>query len=120
VPGPTGDDRREPAQGPRPPGPTPAGEPAGQARWTDAAPPPLSGERLSFAVVDELCRMQLQARRLGCTIRVDEANAHVRELIELAGLADLLLGAGAAGRHPSAERPGQAGSEDVDPDHDGR
>jgi hypothetical protein len=71
--------------------------------------------------------MQLHARRLGCTIRVHEADARLRALIELVGLGDLLLGAGAAGRPPSAEGAGQAEQveegrleEDVDPDDGGR
>jgi hypothetical protein len=90
------------------------------------APPHLSGgRRPPFEVIDQLCRMQLHARRLGCTIRVHEADAPVRELIELFGLGDLLLGT--AGCPSSAEGPGQAEQveegrlqEDVDPDDGGR
>jgi len=70
--------------------------------------------------------MQLRARRLGCTIRVHEADVRLRVLIELVGLGDVLLAAGAAGRPRSAEDPGQAEEvekggieEDVDPDHGG-
>jgi len=68
--------------------------------------------------------MQLRARRLGCTIRVHEADVRLRVLIELVGLGDVLLAAGAAARPRSAEDPGQAEEvekggiqEDVDPDH---
>jgi ABC-type transporter Mla MlaB component len=42
-------------------------------------------------IVDQLARLQLQARRLGCSIRVRRACAELRELIELSGLEDVLV-----------------------------
>lgn len=41
--------------------------------------------------VDALTRLQLAARRHGCSIRLRNANQALRELIELVGLADVLL-----------------------------
>lgn len=47
--------------------------------------------------VETLCQLALVARRLGCTVRVIDPSRELRELIVLAGLADVLLG----------ERPGR-------------
>jgi ABC-type transporter Mla MlaB component len=44
-----------------------------------------------MAVVDQLARLQLEARRLGCSIRVRHACAELRELIELSGLDDVVV-----------------------------
>jgi hypothetical protein len=44
-----------------------------------------------MSTVEMLCRLQLVARRLGCTIRVHGAGAELRELVTLAGLAEVLL-----------------------------
>lgn len=42
--------------------------------------------------VEILCRMQLTARRLGYSIRVEDPTPSLRELIELLGLTEVLLG----------------------------
>jgi hypothetical protein len=44
-----------------------------------------------LGTVEALCRLQLAARRLGCTIRVPGASAELRDLIALVGLDELLL-----------------------------
>lgn len=59
----------------------------------------------NFGAIDALCRMQLDARRLGCTIRVHDACPELRELIGLAGLADVLLGE-SIGQPEPTEQPG--------------
>jgi anti-anti-sigma regulatory factor len=41
--------------------------------------------------VDALMRLQLAARRDGCSIRLRNANQALQEVIELVGLADVLL-----------------------------
>ena len=54
---------------------------------TELASWPLPGcGRRDLSVVDELARLQLAARRLGCSIRVRDACAELLELLELAGL----------------------------------
>lgn len=58
-----------------------------------------------ISTIGALCRMQLAARRLGCTLRVHDPCPELRTLIELAGLADVLLGE--TGRQPKLpEQPG--------------
>jgi anti-anti-sigma regulatory factor len=52
---------------------------------------PLPGRRPDLSVVDQLARLQLEARRLGCSIRVRNACPHLRELIELSGLDDVVV-----------------------------
>lgn len=42
-------------------------------------------------VVEALCRLQLEAHRLGCTIRVCEASEELRQLIRFAGLEGILM-----------------------------
>jgi hypothetical protein len=41
--------------------------------------------------VDELCRLATVARRLGCLVHVVGADDELRELLELSGVADVLL-----------------------------
>lgn len=60
--------------------------------------------RLDIGAIDALCRMQLDARRLGCTIRVHDACPELRELIGLAGLADVLLGEAIGQPEPTEQR----------------
>jgi hypothetical protein len=43
-----------------------------------------------LATIDQLARLELAARQLGCQLQLRHANAAVLELIELAGLADVL------------------------------
>lgn len=51
-----------------------------------------------LATVEELCRMQLVARTLGCRVVVHDASESLRDLITFAGLDHALL-------PPSAEEP---------------
>jgi hypothetical protein len=44
-----------------------------------------------LALVDALARMQLVAGRMGCSIRLREPCPKLLELLEFAGLADLLV-----------------------------
>ena len=45
----------------------------------------------TLGLVDVLTRLQLTARRNGCSIRLRNTTRALRELIELVGLADVLL-----------------------------
>lgn len=67
------------------------------ARW-----PLLLEGRPDLAIVERLARMLVAARRMGCTIRVPDPCPALRELLELAGLSDVLLGREALGE---AEQP---------------
>ena len=53
--------------------------------------------RADLALVDALARLQLTARRLGCSIRLRNPGADLLELLELVGLADLLAAASPSG-----------------------
>jgi hypothetical protein len=54
---------------------------------------PLAGsERPDLTLVDGLARLQLAAYRAGCAVRVVEANCALRQLLQLAGLSETLLG----------------------------
>jgi hypothetical protein len=44
-----------------------------------------------MGVVDQLARLQLEARRLGCQIRLRHACAELVELIRLSGLEDVVV-----------------------------
>lgn len=44
----------------------------------------------TLATVDALARLHLDARRLGWQLAVDDASVALRELLELAGLKDVL------------------------------
>ncbi len=46
--------------------------------------------RVDMAVVDQLARLQLEARRLGCSIRVRGACPELLELLEFSGLDDVV------------------------------
>lgn len=77
---------------------------------------PLAGlDRLDLAVVNELARLQLAARRLGCEIRLRAACTELCELLNLVGLGE--LGSDTAGlcRQSSGEAEGgeQIGVEEV-------
>ena len=52
------------------------------ARWS------LGGTRCDLAEVDRLARLQLLARRLGCSIAVHGAGSGLAALLDLVGLAD--------------------------------
>jgi hypothetical protein len=53
------------------------------------------GLRPDLALVDALARLQLAARRLGCSVRLRDPCEQLRELLDLAGLADILPDAAA-------------------------
>ena len=44
-----------------------------------------------IATVEALARLALDARRLGCALRIEGATAELRELIRFLGLDDILL-----------------------------
>jgi ABC-type transporter Mla MlaB component len=46
--------------------------------------------RPDMAIVDRLARLQLEAQRLGCSIRLRNASTELLELLELAGLDDVI------------------------------
>ena len=45
----------------------------------------------NLGVLDTIARLQLAARRQGCSIRLCNTTRALRELIELVGLSDVLL-----------------------------
>jgi ABC-type transporter Mla MlaB component len=47
-------------------------------------------DRADVGIVDQLARLQLEAKRLGCSIRLRNVCAELVELIEFAGL-DLVI-----------------------------
>ena len=52
---------------------------------------PLPGQgRSDLSVVDRLARLQLAARRLGCTIRLRGAGVELWELLDLVGLGEVV------------------------------
>ncbi len=59
--------------------------------------------RPDLSLVNELARLQLTARRLGCSIWLRRACPAASEIVELAGLGDVLIG--------GARRPLQVGGE---------
>lgn len=68
-----------------------------------------------LAVVDELARLQVAARRLGCSIRLRDAGTELCELLDLVGLGELLRGAAELCRQPGgeAENGEQVGVEEI-------
>ena len=69
------------------------------ARW-----PLVRSGRPGLALVDELARWQLGARRLGCQIQLRDACVELWQLLELAGLTDVVAPGpgelGKVGREP--------------------
>ncbi len=63
--------------------------------------------RPAVAVVDELARLQLLARRLGCSIHLSQASAELVELVDLLGLGDVLAVV-ASGKRSGLEAVGEA------------
>jgi hypothetical protein len=43
-------------------------------------------------VIDELARLQLAAKRLGCSVRLDHASRPLTELLDLVGLGEVVSG----------------------------
>lgn len=60
-------------------------------------------EGRDVATVDELCRLALAARRLGCRVQLVDVDPGLRELLVLAGVGHLLVDATTL-EHPP--RPG--------------
>jgi ABC-type transporter Mla MlaB component len=58
------------------------------ASWPLPLPP---CGRPDMAVVDQLARLQLEARRLGCSIRLRNVCSELVELLELSGLDDVVV-----------------------------
>jgi hypothetical protein len=56
-----------------------------------------SGRGLDVRVIDELARLQLAAKRLGCSIRLRHAGPELSALVDLCGLAEVLGTANPAG-----------------------
>jgi ABC-type transporter Mla MlaB component len=50
----------------------------------------VSGVEVDAVTVDALARLQLAARRQGCRVRLRNASAELRELVEFMGLSDVL------------------------------
>jgi ABC-type transporter Mla MlaB component len=48
-------------------------------------------DRADVGIVDQLARLQLEAKRLGCSIRLRNVCAELVELIEFAGLDDVIV-----------------------------
>ena len=57
--------------------------------------------RPDLCLVEELARLQLTARRMGCSIRVRDEAAELRSLLDLVGLSGV-LGAADPGDEPPA------------------
>ncbi len=78
---------------------------------------PLTGaERPDLCAVETLARLQLAARRLGCSIRLRDTCAELSALLDLAGLADVVPAeprAGALEVGGQAEDGEQPGVEEV-------
>lgn len=77
---------------------------------------PVPGTRSAdLSVVEELARLELAARRLGCSVRLRDPGPGLLELLDLVGLGGLVPGAGAlrveVGRE--AEDGEQVGVEEV-------
>ena len=62
-----------------------------------------SSDRPDLALVHGLARMQLAARRLGCSVQLRHPSARLLELLELVGLGDVVP--------PAAALPGEVGRE---------
>ncbi len=64
-----------------------------------------------LALVDALARLQLAARRLGCSLRLRHPGQELCELLDLVGLADVV-----AGRPGLPLEPGREAEGDEEPD----
>jgi hypothetical protein len=69
--------------------------------------------RADLAVVDQLARMHLVARRVGCSLRLCGVRPELSQLLELVGLAELETGAGLRQVGGEAEGGEQVGVEEV-------
>jgi hypothetical protein len=64
--------------------------------------PLLCGDAIDLSVVDHLARVQLEARRTGCSIWLRNPCPDLVELLELVGLGHVILAVGTA----PEQRPG--------------
>jgi hypothetical protein len=71
------------------------------------------GLRADLALVDALARLQLAAQRRGCSIRLRDPCVELKELLDLAGLAELLGGGLPLEPRREAEGGEQLGVEEV-------
>jgi hypothetical protein len=69
----------------------------------------LDGRRLDLALVDALARLQLAARRHGRSLQLREPCQEVCELLDLVGLADVIVGPPGSGLE--AEREAEGGEQ---------
>jgi hypothetical protein len=69
--------------------------------------PVTTGSGCDLAVVDALARLQLAARRWGCSIRLRGAEDEVLGLVDLLGLKEVLIG-GPDPPESAREVPGEA------------
>ena len=51
----------------------------------------VSGRPVDLDLVDALARLQLTARRLGCSMRLRQSSKELYELLDLVGVADVLI-----------------------------
>jgi anti-anti-sigma regulatory factor len=56
--------------------------------------------------LDELCRLAVAARRLGCRVHLTGTDPELRELLDLAGVGDVLGECPADDRPPDPTPPG--------------
>jgi hypothetical protein len=80
------------------------------ARWR------LAGRaRPDLAVVEELARLELTARRVGCSIRLRDVRAELCQLLDLVGLSGVLAGTAGLPREVGGESecPEEVGVEEV-------
>lgn len=82
---------------------------------------PLPARHPDLALVDELARLQLEACRRGCAIRLRSPGPRLWELLQLAGMARVVPGGGElvvemGGEPEHGEQPGvEEGMEGGDP-----
>jgi hypothetical protein len=69
--------------------------------------------RADLGVVDQLARMHLVARRVGCSLRLDGVRPELSELLELVGLTELETGGRLRQVGGEAEDGEQVGVEEV-------
>jgi hypothetical protein len=78
-----------------------------------------SDDRIDLTMVNELARLQLAARRLGCTIVLRGVGVRLAELLDFAGLTDILPtdhGGEVGGKSEAGEQGGvEEGMEPGDP-----
>jgi hypothetical protein len=70
-------------------------------------------DRPGLTLVDELVRLQLVARRLGCSIQLRETYVELVELLELVGLRHVFIASPRLEGVRKAERREEAGVDEV-------